>query len=124
VGDYQDTDSFAAQQRRDVAFKTLLPHLPLQKFKKCAPAQSFSISLCAANFISKRKQVDRQLATLAKIAEPSFLAGMDHAGARGRVNPGFGRFDKISRVSGQKYFLVRHSSLPAFIELNGPSLVG
>jgi len=72
VGDYQDTDTFAAQQRRDGTLNTLLPHVPLQKFKKCAPAQIRFSPLCAANFINRRKQFDRYLASLAKIAGGAF----------------------------------------------------
>jgi hypothetical protein len=61
------------------AFNTLLPHLPLQKFKKCATAQTYSSDLCAADFMRRRKQVGRYLANLEKNAGYVFLTGMVRA---------------------------------------------
>jgi hypothetical protein len=40
VGDYQDKNIFAAQQRCNAFGNALLPRLPLRNAKKCADAQS------------------------------------------------------------------------------------
>jgi hypothetical protein len=122
VGDYQDTNTFAAQQCSDAFHNTLLPHAPLQKFKKCAPAQIRSSAICASNFINRRKHFDRYLTTLAKFAGSAFWRGMVHACAQRTMKGDFRPVRKISRVLRQKKNLVRHSKSDAVASLKKPVL--
>jgi len=57
VGDYQDKNTFAAQQRCNAFVNALLPRLLLRNAKKCADAQSNFVRVYTMPFTRRRKQL-------------------------------------------------------------------
>jgi hypothetical protein len=57
VGDYQDKNTFAAQQRCNAFGNALLPRPPLRNAEKCADAQSDFARVYTMLFTCRRKQL-------------------------------------------------------------------
>jgi hypothetical protein len=57
VGDYQDKNTFAAQQCCNAIGNALLPRLPLRNAEKCAGAQTHSDRMPAVFFARKSKKL-------------------------------------------------------------------